>query len=109
MTTETTFTYKSRFASYPNCTFKTAKYYNGNLALQIVDDEGLIATCTVNGRAVFTNGDIIGVKDYSENEGMVDFLKSIGIIEDTPIYKEFSGFVTIPYFKLTENGKELFR
>jgi hypothetical protein len=109
MTTKTTFTYKSRYESYPNCTFKTDKYHNGNLALQIVDDEGLIATCTVNGRAVFTNGDIIGIKDYSENEGMVDFLKSIGIIEDRPTYKEISGFVTIPYFKLTESGKELFK
>jgi hypothetical protein len=109
MTTKTTFTYKSRYVSYPNCTFKIGEYYNGNLALQIVDNEGVIATCTVNGKAVFTNGDIIGVKDYSENEGMVDFLKSMGIIEDTPIYKEISGFVTIPYFKLTESGKELFK
>lgn len=109
MTPETTFTYKSKYSTYPNCTFKTAKYYNGNLALQIVNDEGLIATCTVNGRAVFTNGDIIGVKDYGENEGMVDFLKSIDIIVAPAIYKEFSGFVTIPYFKLTESGKELFR
>ena len=109
MTPETTFTYKSKYSTYPNCTFKTAKYYNGNLALQIVNDEGLIATCTVNGRAVFTNGDIIGVKDYGENEGMVDFLKSIGIIVAPAIYKEFSGFVTIPYFKLTESGKELFK
>jgi hypothetical protein len=109
MTTETTFTYKSYYTSFPGCKFKTAKYYNGNLALQIVDCGGLVATCTVNGKAVFTNGDIIGVKDYGENEGMVDFLKSIGIIEDRPTYKEISGFVTIPYFKLTESGKELFK
>lgn len=107
MTAKTTFTFKGKYTSYPNCRFVPNRYHNGNLALQIFDDEGLIATCTVNGRAE-TEGSIIAIKDYSENEGMVDFLKSIGIIEDTPHYIEYSGFVTIPYYDLTESGKELF-
>jgi hypothetical protein len=107
MTAKTTFTYKGKYTTYPNCRFVPNRYRNGNLALQIFDDEGLIATCTINGR-VEIEGSIIAIKDYSENEGMVDFLKSIGIIEDRPKYCEHSGFVIIPYYGLTESGKELF-
>jgi hypothetical protein len=109
MTTQTTFTYKSKYSTYNNCRFSVNRYHNDNFALQIVDNEGLIATCTVNLGKVETSDFVIAIKDYSENEGMVDFLKSMGIIEDKPKFCEYSGFVTIPYYALTESGKELYK
>ena len=39
--------------------------------------------------------------------GVVEFLTKMGIIGEK-VAEEPSGFVTIPYFKLTESGKELF-
>jgi hypothetical protein len=107
MTTDETFTFRNKWSEYPNCKFVTNRYQNNNLALQIVDDEDVIATCTVCTGKV-TDETTIAIKDYSENEGMVDFLQSLDIIEKTPTYIERSGWVTIPYYKLTLNGQELF-
>lgn len=102
------FTYKSKFGTvYNNCFFEIGSYRTtGNHSISIVDDEGVICHCTVNAQRV-NEPDEIGVKDYSENEGMVDFLISMGIIEEKPFTIEHSGFVTIPYFKLTKSGLEL--
>jgi hypothetical protein len=43
----------------------------------------------------------VGVKDYSENEGMLDFLIGNGIVEKPHRY-ENSGFVKIPICKIVE-------
>lgn len=91
-----------------NCFFRVNRYATtGNLALTIWDEEGQYTSCTVNGTR--KNGDFeIGIKDYSENEGMVEFLQKMGIIENDPVDAEQSGFIVIPYYKLTESGKELY-
>lgn len=100
------FDYKTKWGeTYRDCFFVWGNYENnGNIALVIKnEEEGVICTCSVNSNRV--NGENeIGIKDYSENEGMVDFLVSMGIIESEPFYRENSGFVTIPYFKLTQKG-----
>lgn len=100
------FDYKTKWGTtYKDCFFVWDNYRNnGNIALMIEnEEEGSICTCSVNANRV--NGENeIGIKDYSENEGMVDFLVSLGIIEAEPFYRENSGFVTIPYFKLTQKG-----
>lgn len=95
--------------------FKTSRYsQNGNNALMIVvtDEEGNeiepYCVCSVNpGKSI--PEDQIAVKDYSENKGMVDFLRAEGIIEGDPTESISSGFVTIPVFRLSGKGKELFR
>lgn len=101
-------TFKTKYASYPNCEFVTNRYMNGNLALQVVSsEEGLITTCTVNpGEEI--GDDFIAVKNYSENEGMDETLKEMGIIGEK-VDEIPSGFVTIPVYKLTKKGKELFK
>ena len=107
MKTTDTFTYVSAFGTeFPNCHFSVGQYFNDNNALFIVDDDGRVVTCSVNGYRI-NKSDEIGIKNWSENEGVVEFLTKMGIIGEK-VAEEPSGFVTIPYFKLTESGKELF-
>lgn len=110
MNKTTKFAYPSAFGKvYPNCTFETASYANnGNNALQIYDEEGeMLITCSVNPSKKLDKNHIC-IKDYSENEGMVNFLSKMGIIgkwvEDIP-----SGWVVLPVYELTESGLELFK
>ena len=108
MKTTDTFTFVSGYGAtkYPNCHFSIAHYFNGNNALFIDDDEGRVVTCSVNGSRI-NEADEIGIKNWSENVGVVEFLAKMGIIGEK-VAEEPSGFVTIPYYKLTESGKELF-
>lgn len=99
------FTYKGKYREYKDCFFRTGYYENGNLAVEIWSaEDGPITKVTVNpGLSIYT--DHIAIKDYSENEGMVSWLISEGLIEDTPTRIIVSGFVEIPVHKLTEKGK----
>lgn len=104
----TEFTYVSKYAPYIRCVFNTGTYQNGNLALQISStEEGPITTVTVNPGVVISH-DQIAIKNWSENEGMDEFLKTLELIEDTPVRFIPSGYVKIPVYNLTESGKELF-
>ena len=97
-----------------NWKFKTSNYIdNGNNALMIVvtDEAGNeiepYCVCSVNpGKTI--PSDKIAVKDYSENTGMVEFLREQGIIEGEPTENIPSGFVNIPVFRLSRKGAELF-
>lgn len=97
-----------------NWKFKTSRYMdNGNNALVIMDmDESgeeidTYAVCSVNpGREIPC--DMIAVKDWSENEGMVEFLKKEGVIEGDPVERIPSGFVTIKVFMLTKKWAKTF-
>lgn len=98
---------KLKYMEADNCYFIGGKYNNGNTGLEIWSDEvGPIAKVTVNPEVRIPE-DFIAVKDYSENEGMVDFLKSMGIIKATPNNEIYSGHVTIPVYELTDKGKEI--
>lgn len=101
-------TFKTKYAEYPDCEFVPARYCNGNLALQVISEtEGPITTCTVNpGFTIEDNA--IAIKNYSENDGMVDTLKGMGII-GKELYRVRSGFVEIPIYELTEKGLEIFK
>ena len=107
MKTTDKFTFVSGYGTkYPNCHFSVRHFLNDNKALLIEDDEGQVLNCSVNGSRINAD-DEIGIKDWSENCGVVDFLTKMGIIGEK-VAEEPSGFVTILYFKLTESGKELF-
>lgn len=71
---------------------------NNRMALYLIDsDTGEpVATCTVN-----TDDDpsLVLIKDYSENEGMLDFLIEEGIVKDTG-ERISSGYVMIPVVTL---------
>lgn len=90
------------------CIVCARKYNNGNLAIELLESEigDHYTTCTVN--VGLTPAGSVAVKDYSENEGMLDFLKENGLVGDT-LYTVQSGFVIVPVVKLTESGLELFQ
>jgi hypothetical protein len=78
------------------------KYQQGNPAIELYDlEDGFpFAKSTVNIPGL--EKDEVAVKDYSENEGMLDFLVDNGIVHP-PHRSESSGYVTLPVCKLALN------
>lgn len=97
-----------KFKSW-NCKLEKTQYRNGRTALELVafenDEENEIyegepiATCTVNIPDIELEADEVCIKNYSENEGMLEILVNAGIVKPTGIYVE-TGFVSIPICKL---------
>ncbi len=94
------FTYERFYDQYEDCYFEFGQYVDtNNLALTIVSDtEGPIATVTTNIGRNFGVG-ITGIKNYSENEGMLDWLYAMGFIKRI-VAKIEQGFVEIPVVEL---------
>jgi hypothetical protein len=85
-----------------NCTLNRSRYMNGRLALYLTTpNEGRIAICTTNLPNEPLAPDEVFIKDYSENEGMLDALAHAGVISAPPIltYTQ-SGHVRIPKVKI---------
>jgi len=102
------FELKLKYGSVPGCAFRPARYRdNGNLALQIENADGPVCTCTVNPGEKLGD-DVLCVKDYSENQGMAAFLRSMGIVGEC-VQVIPSGWVDLKVVELTEQGKELFK
>jgi len=72
-----------------------------NPALRLIDQETYetIAVATVNIPQLITGE--LAIKDYSENEGMLDALIAAGIVEPPHRYYP-SGFVKIPIVEVAE-------
>lgn len=84
------------------CYIEFGQYGNGNTAILLKDheDDGTVAVATTNtGTEVPEN--IVAVKDWSENSGMVATLAAFGVIETKPYRSEEVGFVQIEFFPLT--------
>lgn len=85
-----------------DCIIVTGQYGgNGRLALQLVDahDFEPVAVASVNlANHSLSEGEIF-IKNYSENEGMVECLVEAGLIAE-PHNMVQSGFVYIPVCKL---------
>jgi hypothetical protein len=80
-------------------------YYtdNDNLAIALRDEDGFpFATASVN--LIDLPQNQVAIKDWSENEGMVDALIEAGIIEEEPIRFLTSGFVMAPVHVLTDKA-----
>lgn len=77
------------------------KYNNGRTALQLMDAEDYqpVATCTVNLPDEKLEEDEAFIKDWSENEGILEWLKTQGIVEEV-IGQAQTGFVQAPKVKL---------
>lgn len=102
-----TFTYESKYGTYKDSFFRVGHYENDNTAIEIwSNSEGPITKVTVN-PDINVPKDMIAVKDYSENEGMVDWLMSMDIIEGEPLKIVNTGWITIPIYKLSAHGKEM--
>ncbi len=83
-----------------NCILVVNKYANnGNTYLQLTDKEdGLpVAICTVNIEKLPANE--VYIKNYGENEGMVDCLLRHGIIGEK-ISEKAVGFALVGKYKL---------
>lgn len=89
------------------CEVSFGRYYNGNIAIQLVGStnteyEGeVIAVASVNGE-IELNDDVVGIKTWSENEGMAQTLINGGVIEPELLGIEPTGFVAIRHYKLTK-------
>ena len=79
------------------CELQFGKYSNGATALQLIDAEDgqPIATASVNlvGQSEHLDPDEVFIKDWSENEGMLDALIESGVISK-PILAAPTGFVS---------------
>ena len=77
------------------------KYPNGRVALEFLDPEDgcPITVATVNLPNVHMDSDEVGIKHYSENQGILKEMIDQGIIS-TPVRYEPSGFVDIPICKV---------
>ena len=97
------FTYETFYEKYEDCYFEFGNYIDtNNLALTIMSDtEGPIATVTVNVGRSFEIG-VTAIKNYSENEGMLDWLYSMGFVKKV-LYNIEQGFVSIPVVELDLN------
>lgn len=101
------YTYESKYGTYEDCYFQLGRYTNNNLAVFIVSrTEGPITKVTINPDTRIPDT-MIAIKDYSENEGMVDWLISMDIIERDPVFTIPSGYVDVPVHLLTRTGKEI--
>lgn len=85
-----------------NCNLHKSYYEHGKrVALCLIDavDGEPVSTCTVNLPDEPLGDGEVFIKDYSENEGMVEFLVKEGIVELTG--REIrSGYASIPICKL---------
>lgn len=78
-----------------------AEYENGRIALELIDAEDYqpVAMCTVNlPQERLQEGEAF-IKNWSENTGMLEWLKTQGIIKEVLGYVR-TGFVTAPKVKL---------
>jgi hypothetical protein len=84
-----------------------AVYSNHRLALQVEDartgEPMAVATVNLPDEKLAPNE--IAVKDYSENEGMVDTLVKGDIIEPIASRYILSGYVTIGIYMLTQSAE----
>lgn len=85
-----------RFREF-NCVAEYPTYINGGTAIYLVDADDhspiAVASSWIEG---LTDGEI-AIKDYSENEGMLDVLLQAGLI--TPPHRYLDGF---PIVKLNQ-------
>ncbi|TRZ50078.1 MAG: hypothetical protein D4S01_07405 [Dehalococcoidia bacterium] len=91
------------------CLLVAGRYSNnGRRSIELIDDgDGEpIATATINLVNEYCGPDEVYIKDYSENEGMLDTLVTAGVIEE-PMERVQSGFIKAPRCKLTAKGLSL--
>ena len=82
------------------CNLITSRYFHGDrVALHLIDVNGEpVAVCSVNLDDPLGENEIF-IKDYSENEGMADFLVKEGIVELTGERVQ-TGYVSVPKCRL---------
>lgn len=89
------------------CTVKFAQYINGNTAmfLEDADTSEPIITVSVN-PDIELDESTMAIKNYSENEGVVEELLLENVIVGESIISIPSGFIEIPVYKLSDKTLE---
>lgn len=88
------------------CFITKTKYPNGNIKLKLIDTEDGQTVCTLTTN--FTDIELtqeeietcIFVKDYAENEGVLQFLLDNDLIEKDIIRTYTVGYVMVPLVKV---------
>ena len=97
--------FESAYCAKEEVVLELSRYHsNGNKALQLYSLDGepiLTATANPHPPGDVVPDHLLPVKDWSENEGVVDGLKKAGIIEGEPELMIPSGFVTIDCYRIT--------
>ena len=90
-----------------DCLVRKHEYDNGRVALQLVDaeDGSPIAKATVNLPDVPLGKNQVAIKDWSENEGMLDALVAAGVVKPTGQTVR-SGYVEVPVCELQPPFRE---
>jgi hypothetical protein len=96
------------FAGY-TCKMELGRYPNGNLAISLVDivSGQPVATATKNITGVVLGPGESCIKDYSENEGMVNALRKAGVV-DSVAYAVKINHVEIPVVRFSAEAVESF-
>lgn len=98
-----------KFAGY-ECTVQLGNYNNNRSSLTLIDkatgDE--VAVASVHIPEVRVASDEVLIKDYSENEGMLNALRDAGVVTHT-IREVESGFINIPLVKMSDEMMTLKR
>ena len=95
---------KMSYKQYKAVVIRSKYVNNDNLALMLIDekDGSLITKITVNTEEKLPEG--FGyVKNYSENEGIMEVLQEEGLIKKVLSYKQM-GWVTVPLVEFDLEG-----
>ena len=96
-----TYTFKGKYSTY-QVYLRFGKYGNGRTAIELIDAIDhcpvMVATVNVSEYSLLQPGEVI-IKNYSENEGVLEFLIENGII-GRPKTWIATGWVTVPVVDL---------
>lgn len=80
-----------------DCVLQKGRYIDNSIAILLIDEHngGPVGKATVAIQGANHKDNQIVVKDYSENEGMLDALKGIGLVTNVERWIE-TGWVKVP-------------
>ena len=102
-------TVKTKYADEQGCSVQAAEYVNGGLAIQLYTADGermLTASVFIEGRSEKLLPFQFYSKDWSENEGVVEWLKQAEIVTDTGRYVQ-TGFCEAELLELTPKYRKI--
>lgn len=77
---------KFEYEKYKNCSFIVSNYLSEPKPIAFViknnEDNEIIAKCTTYDMFQDYSNGIVTIKNYSENRGMTEFLKNLGIVTE---------------------------
>lgn len=101
------FSYQSPYSEQPyQLQAQFSKYKCGQHAIQLIDlEDGMpYATASVRMPDITINHDEVCIKNWSENEGLMEAMIAANIISE-PLYTVPTGYVQVPVCRLLVNLK----